>query len=368
MVKSLLKCSLVALYLGIANAQDDGNGFVFKCDKPGDFALTFDDGPSEYTGDLLNILSEKGVKATFFVLGSRVAQGDIGHFLKQTYDAGHQIASHTYDHLDLSSLSVDKIRQQMLDTEAEIKKRTGVTPAMMRPPYGNCNDRCQSVMKDLGYTVVQWNVDSDDWKYMENPAQYDQLVTNILNKINPSDSSKDSWVSLQHDIHKFSVERTPKIIDSIKAKGYNFVTVAQCLSNRVAAYKNGVVPPVTPTISTSVSTPSPSVSSTTSTTTSVPVSSETSVSTLDSSVTSSTSPEPTSSTTNSTTTITSSISTTSTITSSASTESTIIIEPSHTSSSTSTLPSVEAQGSGSITSPMVTLTALVTVLGFFAKI
>ncbi|KAK9746338.1 hypothetical protein K7432_018202, partial [Basidiobolus ranarum] len=238
MTKALLQYSvLVAALLNLSNAQDSGNGFVFKCDKPGDFALTFDDGPSEYTGSLLSILSEKNVKATFFVLGSQVAQSHIGHFLKQTYDAGHQIASHTYDHLDLSSLSASQIRQQMLDTEAEIQQKIGVAPAMMRPPYGNCNQNCQAVMKELGYTVIQWNVDSDDWKYMGKPDQYDQLIVNMMNKIGPSDASKDSWVSLQHDIHKFSIDRTPTIIDNIKAKGYRFVTVAQCLSNRLPAYK-----------------------------------------------------------------------------------------------------------------------------------
>ncbi|ORX80090.1 glycoside hydrolase/deacetylase [Basidiobolus meristosporus CBS 931.73] len=186
-------------------------------------------GPGESTEDLLRILKEKQVKATLFVLGSQVAEDGMARLLKQAYNDGHQIASHTYDHIDLNRLSSEKIKQQMLNTEAEIKKVIGVVPAMMRPPYGNCSETCTKVMKDLGYSVIQWNVDSDDWTYMGKPKEYDELVDNILSKVYRSNPTKDSWISLQHDIHKFSVERTPKIVDRIKAKGYKFVTVNECL-------------------------------------------------------------------------------------------------------------------------------------------
>ncbi|KAK9763889.1 hypothetical protein K7432_009062 [Basidiobolus ranarum] len=228
MAYKLLTCPVLAtMCLTLVNSQDDGAGFIFKCDRAGDFALTFDDGPGESTEDLLRILKEKRVKATLFVLGSQVADDNIAPFLKQAYDDGHQIASHTYDHTDLNKLSTDKVRQQMLNTEAEIKKVIGVVPAMMRPPYGNCSDSCNKVMRELGY------------------AQ-DELIDNILSKIYRSNPSKDSWISLQHDIHQFSVSRTPKIIDRIKAKGYNFVTVTECLSNRLPAYRNRLNLPAPP--------------------------------------------------------------------------------------------------------------------------
>ncbi|ORX92806.1 glycoside hydrolase/deacetylase, partial [Basidiobolus meristosporus CBS 931.73] len=201
------------------------------CDKPGHFALTFDDGPSEYTGTLLNTLKENNIKATFFSVGTQAANKDISKYLKQAYDEGHQIASHTNTHADLNKLSVEQIRKEMKATEDAIKNATGVIPAMMRPPYGNCNAQCRGVMKEMGYTVVQWSVDSNDWKYMGQPDKWDTLISNIGNVVTASDSQKDSFISLQHDIHKFSVDRTPKVIEIIKKKGYTFVTVSECLSN-----------------------------------------------------------------------------------------------------------------------------------------
>ncbi|KAK9759550.1 hypothetical protein K7432_017344 [Basidiobolus ranarum] len=361
MVHSLIKYSIaVALCLSAVSAQDSGNGFVFQCDKPGDFALTFDDGPSDYTGSLLSILSEKNVKATFFVLGSQVADSDIGHFVKQAYNAGHQIASHTYDHQDLSSLSATQVRQQMLKTEAEVKKQIGVAPAMMRPPYGNCNQNCQAVMKELGYSVIQWNVDSDDWKYMNKPSEHDKLVQNMLDEINPSDASKDSWISLQHDIHKFSVDRTPKIVDSIKAKGYRFVTVAQCLSNRLPAYKGQSITPETSS-STAVSTSASSTVPSVSTTASVVVSSASASS--DTSSVSSASGE--ASSVSSTATVSPSAS--SVVSTAASSESTTDTQ---LTTSASTLPTVEAEATsgGLVASPMLSSSLLFAALAFFARI
>ncbi|ORX98415.1 glycoside hydrolase/deacetylase, partial [Basidiobolus meristosporus CBS 931.73] len=202
---------------------------IFECDQPGSFALTFDDGPSEYTGALLSTLKEKDVKATFFSVGTQAAKPDIAIYLKQAHEEGHQIASHSNTHADLNKLSVEQIKSEMLLTEEAIQEATGLVPAVMRPPYGNCNQQCQGVMKEMGYLVVQWNVDSNDWQFMDTPDKWEDLVTNILDPVNTSNVRNQSFISLQHDIHQFSVERTGAIIDGIKAKGYRFQTVNDCL-------------------------------------------------------------------------------------------------------------------------------------------
>ncbi|ORX88469.1 glycoside hydrolase/deacetylase [Basidiobolus meristosporus CBS 931.73] len=249
MIRSFLKFSLLATAASFVTAQDQGEGFIFQCDKPGVFALTFDDGPSEYTGTLLATLKEKQIKATFFSVGTQAAKAGISKYLKQAYDEGHQIASHTNTHADLNKLTASQIKSEMELTEKAIQAATGLVPAVMRPPYGNCNQQCRDVMKEMGYLVVQWNVDSNDWKFMDMPDKWNDLVTNIVGPVEKSNTQTQSFISLQHDIHKFSVERTATIIDAIKAKNYKFETVNDCLSNRFPMYKNKANPQTNQTTS-----------------------------------------------------------------------------------------------------------------------
>jgi peptidoglycan/xylan/chitin deacetylase (PgdA/CDA1 family) len=92
----------------------------------------------------------------------------------------------------------------------------------------------------MGLTIVQWNCDSNDWQYT-NVEDQPKLFTNIANKINPSDPTIDSFITLQHDIKDYSIEYIPKIIDLISGKGYKFVTVEQCLGGKVPAYTTPTV-------------------------------------------------------------------------------------------------------------------------------
>ncbi|ORY00079.1 glycoside hydrolase/deacetylase, partial [Basidiobolus meristosporus CBS 931.73] len=201
------------------------------CTTPGQFALTFDDGPGPATGKLLEILKQKNVKATFFSLGVQARDVNLGKYLKMALDDGHQIASHTDRHLSLNTLTAEEIRVEMRMAEISIQQASGVAPIYMRPPYGDCNLSCQEVMKSIGYHIVAWNMDSNDWQYVATPQNYDSLVANMIQKLDSSNSNVDSFISLQHDIHEFSIERTSRIIDLIREKGYQFTTVAECLGN-----------------------------------------------------------------------------------------------------------------------------------------
>ncbi|EME8160458.1 polysaccharide deacetylase family protein, partial [Enterococcus faecium] len=123
-------------------------------------AISFDDGPgATTTPQLLQILKEKNVHATFFVLGENTAQHP--EIVKQTAEAGHEIGNHTYDHQDLATLSARSITEEVTKTDTEIIKATGKTPIFVRPPYGSITSVGASVIQR---PIIEWSVDSEDWK------------------------------------------------------------------------------------------------------------------------------------------------------------------------------------------------------------
>ncbi|KAG2182160.1 hypothetical protein INT43_007087, partial [Umbelopsis isabellina] len=202
-------------------------GVQTQC-KKGYFALTFDDGPYKYTEELVDILNEKGVKATFFVNGNNNwnidTDADAQNAIKKAYESGHQIASHTWDHADLDTLSESEIQEEMLRLEAALMNVIGVKPAFMRPPYGNSNETTTKVLNDLNYTVVEWNVDSKDYE----THNLSQEMDRIKNELPPSDSG-DGAIVLEHDIYEQTVEElAASTIEYVQMQGYNFSTVADC--------------------------------------------------------------------------------------------------------------------------------------------
>ncbi|RKP13662.1 hypothetical protein BJ684DRAFT_6269, partial [Piptocephalis cylindrospora] len=204
---------------------------VMTCSKPGVFALTFDDGPSQYTKTLLDLLEKENIKATFFVLGKAVDEASTGHWAKDAYDKGHQIAIHTYDHPHLNSLTADAVKSQITRTEQALQKVIGTIPNYFRPPYGECSPANQKILEDMGYMIVQWNVDSNDWRYMSDPKKFPLVTTNFKKALARMDGHASAAISLQHDIHKFSIDQTQGIIQMIKEKGFIFQTVADCIGN-----------------------------------------------------------------------------------------------------------------------------------------
>ena len=228
-------------------AQDVLPGMLTQCASPSQFALTFDDGPSEFTQQLLSMLDEHHVPATFFVLGTQVDQPQFQQVFRDTYARGHQIAVHTYDHPHLNALSPKQIKDQLSRTDQAIRNVIGVSPQYMRPPFGECLEQCQQIVQGMGYTIVEWNLDSNDWRYAQSPRLQSKVTTNFiqeLDKVAGNTSSShipptSTFISLQHDIQGFSVSQTPAIIRDIKRRGYSFVTVAECAgSERKPMYSN----------------------------------------------------------------------------------------------------------------------------------
>jgi peptidoglycan/xylan/chitin deacetylase (PgdA/CDA1 family) len=181
-------------------------------------ALTFDDGPSAYqTPRLLNMLEAESVPVTFFVLGNLTAANPA--LVARASAAGHEIASHSYRHTQLTTLSVANLQADLSSTVAAIESATGVAPALLRPPYGSYNRTVQSV---AGVPLILWSVDPQDWKYRDSATVY----ANVVN------ATRDGSIILLHDIHATTVDAVPRIIATLKARGYTFLTVSQLLAVR----------------------------------------------------------------------------------------------------------------------------------------
>lgn len=259
--------SLGALFLASAATavMPDDPTKIDTCTKPGVVALTFDDGPGMYNDQLLALLAKKNVKATFFVLGSMIdANPQQAGALKKIIAAGHQLASHTYSHKNLDAMTEDAMKLEISRTSDTMFKNAGVRPAYMRAPEGRCAALCTKVMESLGLVISHWNVDTNDWRFKDlapNVAADKSLEE--INKvvIQGSDPATDSFILLEHEIHKFSVDLVAeRVIDSITAKGYKFVTMEECVGK--PSYLDGSV--IQPTTSAPVtSTPAPTVPPTT---------------------------------------------------------------------------------------------------------
>src|SRR5690606_13985768 len=158
----------------------------------------FDDGPARPTLRLLDILSERGVQATFFVLGVNVAHND--EVLARMVAAGHEVGNHTFDHRDLTKLSAEEIREQVDGAGAAIQSATGHWPRLLRPPYGAIDARVAEV---TGMPFILWSVDPRDW------ADHD--ATLVAGRV-VAEARRGSIVLL-HDIHETSVDAVPAILD-----------------------------------------------------------------------------------------------------------------------------------------------------------
>ncbi|KAF9418930.1 chitin deacetylase, partial [Podila epigama] len=201
--------SLSALFLAslVVAAPDDPNK-IDTCTQPGVVALTFDDGPGIYNDKLLEILKRKNVKATFFMIGEMIVQTPAqSASLKKIMADGHQLASHTYTHRSLDSLTEAEMKKEIQDTSDAMFTHAGVRPAYMRAPEGRCAALCTKVMTELGLVISHWNVDTNDWRHKAQPAQTaaDLSMVEINDVIiKNSNPAVDSFILLQHEIHKFS--------------------------------------------------------------------------------------------------------------------------------------------------------------------
>lgn len=182
-----------------------------------EIALTFDDGPSAaWTPALLDGLKERGVKATFFLIGENADKNP--EIVKRMAEEGHLIGNHTYHHVELTKVSEKEARLELADTSAAIVRITGKEPEYMRPPFGAWQRKLEQEIQML---PVLWTIDPLDWT----TENQDEIVNKVVTEAEEND------IILLHDCYKSSVEAGLRIVDILQEEGFVFVTVDELLLN-----------------------------------------------------------------------------------------------------------------------------------------
>ena len=182
-------------------------------------ALTFDDGPGPYTAHLLDVLDQYGAKATFFLIGSKVSSQ--ANVVRSIHARGHQLGNHSWSHPELPKLPINQIAGEIDRTNDAIKQATGVTLAILRPPYGAVNGVVLEQLRLRGMSSILWSVDTRDWADRNSDIVCSRAVA----------GARPGAIILMHDIHQTSVGAVPCILSALKQQGYSFVTVQGLLGN-----------------------------------------------------------------------------------------------------------------------------------------
>lgn len=178
-------------------------------------ALTFDDGPHAfYTEMLLDGLKERGICATFFLIGKNIEGNE--EIVQRMQKEGHLIGNHTYHHVNLKELSKKEAKQEIQKAGNKIYESTGICTAFVRPPFGEWK---KNLDLDMTMIPVSWNIDSLDWT-TENT---EKIIKRVVKDVEEDD------IILMHDVYKTSVEAALQIVDILKERGYEFVTVDKLL-------------------------------------------------------------------------------------------------------------------------------------------
>jgi peptidoglycan/xylan/chitin deacetylase (PgdA/CDA1 family) len=183
-------------------------------------ALTFDDGPFDHTGPVLDMLAAYNARATFFVVGQMVTERT-GPLLRRMVSEGHELGNHSYDHPALPALSPDEVHKQLARTQEAVRAVTGVTMRLFRPPYGATDGKVAGQTKRVGLAQILWDVDTMDWRDRSTPLVARRAA-----------EARAGSVVLMHDIHKSTVDAVPALLRDLRAKGYTFVTVSELYGTR----------------------------------------------------------------------------------------------------------------------------------------
>lgn len=188
-------------------------------------ALTFDDGPDpRFTGQVLDVLNQYNVDATFFVMGARAET--YPDLVKRMINEEHIVGNHTYWHPNLvDQASVAALEREVNQTEEILENLIGYRTKLFRAPYGFLYNELVEKLRDMNYTVVGWSVDSLDWQ--EEPPTV--IANTVTSQVQPGS------IILMHDGGEWDANRTPtiqalqQIIPTLKEQGYEFVTVPELL-------------------------------------------------------------------------------------------------------------------------------------------
>ena len=194
-------------------------------DKPM-VALTFDDGPYDrVTNRIVRVLAKNDSRATFFVVGNRVER--YADTMKNAFQKGNQIATHTFDHGDLSKMKKKQIRRELKRSFRVMKKINGENPTMLRPPYGNVNDKMRQTIQ---IPMIYWSVDTEDWA----SRNRDKVLSRSKN-------IKDGDIVLMHDLYPSTAAAVEKLVPKLRKKGFQLVTVEELFYYKGIDAKGGKV-------------------------------------------------------------------------------------------------------------------------------
>jgi peptidoglycan-N-acetylglucosamine deacetylase len=221
--------ALVTVFFDQAVITRRGVVFRVKTDQKL-VALTFDDGPSPvWTPRILDALKQAGVKATFFLLGEHVEK--YPQIARRIAQEGHEIGNHTYDHHVLIYYKLDEVDKEIGAAERAIKEATGVTTKYFRPPKAWLTNQEKRRVKELGYKVILWSLNSKDWVTFHDK----QITGYILRNIRPGDiilfHDSGGVFTTEGGSRKQTEKTILRLAEKLKERGYRFVTISELLSN-----------------------------------------------------------------------------------------------------------------------------------------
>lgn len=183
-------------------------------------ALSFDAAwGNEDTQKILDILAQYNVHVTFFMTGGWVES--YPDDVKRIAEAGHDLGNHSEHHYEMSKLSVDDIKNELLCVHNKVKELTGIEMTLFRPPYGDYDNDLVTTSKECNYYCIQWSVDSLDWK--------DYGADSIINTVVNHKALDNGAIILMHNGAKFTAEALPSVIEGLQSKGYEIVPISELI-------------------------------------------------------------------------------------------------------------------------------------------
>ena len=189
-------------------------------------ALTFDDGPGEYTDRILDLLRQYNAKATFFMIGSQVS--DFASAVKREHDMGMEQGNHSWDHKTLTHLTAEQISSEISRTNDAIRSATGSNPTLFRPPGGGYNDLVMA--NSFGLPMIMWSIDTLDWSHKNAQTTYDTVMNSV----------QDGDIILMHEIYEQSYIAAQMLIPALLERGYRLVTVSELAAARGYTLRSGI--------------------------------------------------------------------------------------------------------------------------------
>jgi len=192
-------------------------------------AVTFDDGPSPvWTPQILEALKQSGIKATFFMIGEQVLKyPDIA---RRVVAEGHEIGNHSFDHHVLLYYTNDELEKEIIRAEEAIEVVTGVTTRYFRPPKAWLTDKEKQKIRQMGYKVILWSLNSKDWVTFDDKY----IIRYLVKRTRPGDiilfHDSGGVFSIEGGDRHETVLTIPRLVEKLKEKGYKFVTISELLA------------------------------------------------------------------------------------------------------------------------------------------